>query len=135
MTKFMQAEGKVYALMNARRKSHNRDVVVIKPLNESEKEAYLERKGHGAKDTEIFQHLFSRSRAPRASDRGPIVEIDSSALNKKQMIKLIELLADGAEMPSLQRMSRQDLKTLLLVVHGRAGEPAKTGVTSEKARL
>ena len=135
MTKFMQSEGKVYALMNARPNSHKRDVVVIKPLDASEEEAYLERKGHGAKDTEIFRHLFSKTRGARASDRGPIVEIDSSALNKNQLIKLFELLADGREMPSLQRMSRQDLETLLRVVHGRAGEPAKTGLTSVKARL
>jgi hypothetical protein len=113
---FSEVEGALYAVMNWDTRHSKEDVAIIKYLSSDEVSQYrnLRHEGHG--DTAIFERIFPRQKMPtRGQTR--VIQIDLSALTKRQLLRLIEVELD-LEVPSLERSSRDDLEKLLLKVHG-----------------
>lgn len=98
-------DGRLLAIRNWRHLHHRDDAIIAVPLSEKELGLYQRGKRDGASDEQIFDQLFPP----------PVVEkvaISISELSKTQLVRLLEQVLDQP-LPTLGRMSRQDLAALL----------------------
>ena len=107
--------GDVYEIQNwDMRKSQSRDAFIVRLLSESEKAKYADLKAAGKRETEIWMSLHPTW--PKAGEKTPAphneVGISIADLTKKQLLKLVAKHIQ-AEVPTMERMSTEDLRVLL----------------------
>jgi hypothetical protein len=110
-TKIMELQGRLYAILNWQGRHSGSDELLAAPLTDDQNRQYVRFKRHGDSDSVIFAKLFPASRRePRR------IIIRMSTLSKKAMAELIaSKLSISA--PSLEKMSREDLKNMLLALN------------------
>jgi hypothetical protein len=116
MKYFSEHESKIYVVANWKYCTTDEDVMVRTPLTKNETRIYMQMKGEGSSDTEILKELFPEKAAEDPDSRK--IEISIDDLKKDQVIKLIN--ADlGIELDSLEKMSEEDLREMLLTLRNR----------------
>lgn len=120
---FSEQGDKVFAILNCRQRQNDDDAMVTMPLDTREYSLYQEMIDEGKDESEIFKTLFPPEIEPKRQDRE--ITLSVSILNKRQLIVLIteEL---GISLPTLTRMSVNDLREMLLVLRRKPRLKRKT---------
>ena len=106
---FFQISGQWYALMNWQAQVSTGDAVVFQVLSPHDVEIMHMLRQQGMNEPRIFSRLFP----PRAlQHRSPLVRVPISLLTKAQLVHVITHRL-GTHLPSLIRMRKSDLQTLL----------------------
>jgi hypothetical protein len=96
------------------RGASRRNRCIIRRLSPSKRAIYFDMKKDGKSESEILSRMCTHS--PRSdrilSDSPTESDLNPSALNKEQTVRLIGLLV-GNKMPSLSSMTPEDLRMLL----------------------
>ena len=106
---FIEIKGRWYALMNWQARAGRTDNVVLRPMTTRDVERYRSMKADGFIEAAIFAQLY-----PPQFNATPVkdVVLPVTLLNKSQLIYLIENKLRVC-LPSLKKMDREDLVTLL----------------------
>ena len=106
--RFMQIQGRWYALMNWRVQGTRTDTVVLRPMTAREVETYHTMQQSGFVDAAIFAQLY-----PPLQEPEPIqdVVVPISLLHEAQLAFLIENKL-SISLPTLTKMDKEDLVRL-----------------------
>lgn len=118
--RYFTEEGEtVYAIVNAQDRVSDDDVMIRLPLDAGQFSTYKDLRQNGKSDSVIFRRLFPVKGDGKAGGSNKIV-VDVNYLNKEQVLTLItdEL---GLELKTLNRMTVNDLRELLVVLMRRKG--------------
>ncbi|MEM7706455.1 MAG: hypothetical protein AAF358_12920 [Pseudomonadota bacterium] len=99
------SDGHLMAVRNWQHRMTTDDAIIAVPLTHEQLQRYRQDKKAGLSDEVIFNDLFP----PLQRDK---IALPIEDLTKSQLISLIERVQD-VELPTLQRMSCQDLAALL----------------------
>ena len=113
-SKIMELNGKLYAILNWQGRKGASDELIGAPLNEEQNRQYLKFKRQGISDSQIMSRLFPPAKVNR--DEHTRIVIPMSTLSKRTMAELIASRL-GIHAPTLEKMSREDLKKMLLAVN------------------
>jgi hypothetical protein len=114
-SKIMEVNGKLYAILNWQGRKRQSDELVAAPLTDDQNRMYLRYKRQGDSDSRIMSKLFP----PAHKDPTRII-IRMSTLSKKAMAELVASRL-AINVPTLEKMSRHDLKKLLLALNNQQG--------------
>lgn len=101
-------DGRCLAIQNWRNRSSRDDALIAIPLSDQQRDEYQQYKDMGWSDERIFDRLFPEPELDRVAL--PMVD-----LTKTQLINLTTQVL-GHELPSMERLSRDDLVKLLQAV-------------------
>ncbi len=107
---FLRFQNNVYAFLNWRLREKPFDVMVLHPLDTRQLVTYQKLLKQGRTDESIFNTFFPPVDKPKKR-----VLIDVDLLTKEQLVHLICTITRES-LPSLSRMSTEDLKTLFSVL-------------------
>ena len=107
-SKISEINGRLYAVLNWQSRRDNEDVLVAAPLTGRQVRSYRALLRKGLTETQIFDRLFPQPEKPAGK-----LEVDVDMLTKKQLAELA-CRALGLKLPSMEKMSKKDLATLVV---------------------
>ena len=108
----MVYRGHRHAVLNWQQRRSQTDAIVSRPLSREELRLYCEARERGLDEPDIFRRMLPHRRRARRT------AAELNQLTKKQLVDLV-MVRLGAALPSLGRMTKDDLQTLYLKLRGR----------------